>query len=97
MKIISSVLMGGLLLLALAGVGAIAGSPDAFAVDLNIDLIPDRDPGFNPVPERFDRDLGHGEFHDDLEGEHEEFHDELRHGEFHRDLRERHDDFHIQV
>ena len=86
-------ILAGFFLLAMIGVKAITPSQDAWAVDLNVDLTPDRDSqgiDVNVAPDNRDRDIEQERrFHDQQQERHEQFHEQQDHDRFHRDLKDR--------
>jgi hypothetical protein len=90
--------LAGFFLLALIGANAMmTPTQDAWALDLNVDLTPDRDSGVdvNVVPDHQDRDREQDRrFHDQQQDQHQEFHQEQEHDEFHRDQQQSDRAFH---
>jgi hypothetical protein len=97
MKSMRVFVLAGFFLLALIGANVMTPGQDAWAVDLNVDITPDRDSGIDVdvVPDDRDRDREQDRrFHDQQQERHQDFHQQQEHEEFHRDQQERDRAFH---
>jgi hypothetical protein len=97
MKGIRAFLTAAFFLMALSGVAVVSPDQGAWALDLNVDVTPDKDSGLDVdvAPDNRDRDIEQDRrFHGLQQDQHERFHEKQEHERFHRNLQERDREFH---